>query len=209
MAGQIANAASAGNVKNSEYTYLIDALNTITAAIYEAEKEATTDEAKAKVAGYKDAQADIKTRLNEAYGSEKTKATDLVPFEGEIADLLAEVQGASAAGQADAAAALESLNQKVADLEAKATLEAFTEDTQAKYADDLAALKDEIAAIKANVEAKKDQISFYKEELDAEIVAADNKVDALLEKAESADNMWKANESANSAFGNPLGEPAE
>lgn len=190
----------ANNAKRSEYNYLIDALNTITSAIYEAEKEATTDEAKAKVAGYKDAQADIKTRLNEANGSEKTKATDLVPFEGEIADLLAEVQGASAAGQADAAAALESLNQKVADLEAKATLEAFTEDTQAKYADDLAALKDEIAAIKANVEAKKDQISFYKEELDAEIVAADNKVDALLNKAENNDTMWKANESANSTL---------
>ena len=200
MAGRIANAASAWYIKHSEFEYLNDALNTITAAIYEAEKEATTDEAKAKVAGYKDAQADIKTRLNKANGSEKTKATDLVPFEGEIADLLAEVQGASAAGQADAAAALESLNQKVADLEAKATLEAFTEDTQAKYADDLAALKDEIAAIKANVEAKKDQISFYKEELDAEIVAADNKVDALLEKAEFADNMWKANESANSTL---------
>ena len=200
MAGQIAIAASAWYIKSYEFEYLNDALNTITAAIYEAEKEATTDEAKAKVAGYKDAQADIKTRLNEANYSEKTKATDLVPFEGEIADLLAEVQGASAAGQADAAAALESLNQKVADLEAKATLEAFTEDTQAKYADDLAALKDEIAAIKANVEAKKDQISFYKEELDAEIVAADNKVDALLEKAEFADNIWKANESANSAL---------
>lgn len=190
----------ANNAKRSEYNYLIDALNTITSAIYEAEKEATTDEAKAKVTGYKDAQADIKTRLNEANGSEKTKATDLVPFEGEIADLLAEVQGASAAGQADAAAALESLNQKVADLEAKATLEAFTEDTQAKYADDLAALKDEIAAIKANVEAKKDQISFYKEELDAEIVAADNKVDALLKKADNNDTMWKANESANSTL---------
>ena len=199
-AGQIANLSAPWYVKYSEYNYLIDALNTITAAIYEAEKEATTDEAKAKVAGYKDAQADIKTRLNEANGSEKTKATDLVPFEAEIADLLAEVQGASAAGQADAAAALESLNQKVADLEAKATLEAFTEDTQAKYADDLAALKDEIAAIKANVEAKKDQISFYKEELDAEIVAADDKVDALLEKAESADNIWKANDSANSTL---------
>ena len=198
MAGRIANATSAWYIKYSEYTYLNDALNTITSAIYEAEKEATTDEAKAKVAGYKDAQADIKTRLIEANGSEKTKATDLVPFEGEIADLLAEVQGASAAGQADAAAALESLNQKVADLEAKATLEAFTEDTQAKYADDLAALKDEIAAIKANVEAKKDQISFYKEELDAEIVAADNKVDALLKKADNNDTMWKANESANS-----------
>ena len=118
-AGQIANLSAPWYVKYSEYNYLIDALNTITAAIYEAEKEATTDEAKAKVAGYKDAQADIKTRLNEANGSEKTKATDLVPFEGEIADLLAEVQGASAAGQADAAAALESLNQKVADLEAK------------------------------------------------------------------------------------------
>jgi len=196
----IADASSLSNVKYTEYNYLIDALNTITAAIYEAEKEATTDEAKAKVAGYKDAQADIKTRLNEAYGSEKTKATDLVPFEGEIADLLAEVQGASAAGQADAAAALESLNQKIADLEAKATLEAFTEDTQAKYADDLAALKDEIAAIKANVEAKKDQISFYKEELDAEIVAADNKVDALLNKADNNDTMWKANESANSTL---------
>ena len=200
MAGRIANAASASYIKYSEYTYLNDALNTITSAIYEAEKEATTDEAKAKVAEFKNAQADIKTRLNEAYGSEKTKATDLVPFEGEIADLLAEVQGASAAGQADAAAALESLNQKVADLEAKATLEAFTEDTQAKYADDLAALKDEIAAIKANIEAKKDQISFYKEELDAEIVAADNKVDALLEKAEFADNIWKANDSANSTL---------
>ena len=190
----------ANNAKGSEYNYLIDALNTITSAIYEAEKEATTDEAKAKVTGYKDAQADIKTRLNEANGSEKTKATDLVPFEGEIADLLAEVQGASAAGQADTAAALESLNQKVADLEAKATLEAFTEDTQAKYADDLAALKDEIAAIKANVEAKKDQISFYKEELDAEIVAADNKVDALLEKADNADTMWKANDAANTTL---------
>lgn len=200
MAGQIANAASAGYIKDSEFDYLTDALNTITAAIYEAEKEATTDEAKAKVAGYKDAQADIKTRLQDAYGSEKTKATDLVPFEGEIADLLAEVQGASAAGQADTAAALESLNQKVADLEAKATLEAFTEDTQAKYADDLAALKDEIAAIKANIEAKKDQISFYKEELDAEIVAADNKVDALLNKADKNDTMWKANESANSTL---------
>lgn len=199
-AGQIANLSSPWSVKYSEYKYLIDALNTITAAIFEAEKEATTDEAKAKVAGYKDAQTDIKTRLNEAWNSEKTKATDLVPFEGEIADLLAEVQGASAAGQADAAAALESLNQKVADLEAKATLEAFTEDTQAKYADDLAALKDEIAAIKANVEAKKDQISFYKEELDAEIVAADNKVDALLEKAEYADNIWKANDIANSTL---------
>lgn len=200
MAGRIANAASAGHIKSSEFEYLNDALNTITAAIYEAEKEATTDEAKAKVAGYKDAQADIKTRLNEANYSEKTKATDLVPFEGEIADLLAEVQGASAAGQADAAAALESLNQKVADLEAKATLEAFTEDTQAKYADDLAALKDEIAAIKANVEAKKDQISFYKEELDAEIVAADNKVDALLEKAKFADNILKVNDAANSTL---------
>ncbi len=200
MAGQIAIAASAWYIKSYEFEYLNDALNTITAAIYEAEKEATTDEAKAKVAGYKDAQADIKTRLNEANGSEKTKATDLVPFEGEIADLLAEVQGASAAGQADATAALESINQKVADLEAKATLEAFTEDTQAKYADDLAALKDEIAAIKANVEAKKDQISFYKEELDAEIVAADNKVDALLEKAEFADNIKKANDAANSTL---------
>lgn len=200
MAGRIANATSAWYIKYSEYTYLNDALNTITSAIYEAEKEATTDEAKAKVAGYKDAQADIKTRLIEANGSEKTKATDLVPFEGEIADLLAEVQGASAAGQADTAAALESLNQKVADLEAKATLEAFTEDTQAKYADDLAALKDEIAAIKANIEAKKDQISFYKEELDAEIVAADNKVDALLEKADNADTMWKANDAANTAL---------
>lgn len=194
----------ANNAKKIEYNYLIDALNTITSAIYEAEKEATTDEAKAKVTEFKNAQADIKTRLNEAYGSEKTKATDLVPFEGEIADLLAEVQGASEAGQADAAAALESLNQKVADLEAKATLEAFTEDTQAKYADDLAALKDEIAAIKANVEAKKDQISFYKEELDAEIVAADNKVDALLEKAEYADNIWKANDAANSTLENIL-----
>ena len=190
----------ANNAKRSEYNYLIDALNTITSAIYEAEKEATTDEAKAKVAGYKDAQADIKTRLEKANDSERTKATDLVPFEGEIADLLAEVQGASAAGQADIAAALESLNQKVADLEAKATLEAFTEDTQAKYADDLAALKDEIAAIKANVEAKKDQISFYKEEFDAEIVAADNKVDALLEKADNADTMWKANDAANTAL---------
>ena len=199
-AGLIANLSSLSNVKGAEYNYLIDALNTITAAIYEAEKEATTDEAKAKVAGYKDAQADIKTRLEEANWSERTKATDLVPFEGEIADLLAEVQGASAAGQADAAAALESLNQKVADLEAKATLEAFTEDTQAKYADELAALKDEIAAIKANVEAKKDQISFYKEELDAEIVAADNKVDALLEKADNADTMWKANDAANTAL---------
>lgn len=190
----------ANNAKGSEYNYLIDALNTITSAIYEAEKEATTDEAKAKVTEFKNAQADIKTRLNEAYGSEKTKATDLVPFEGEIADLLAEVQGASAAGQADTAAALESLNQKVADLEAKATLDEFTEDTQAKYADDLAALKDEIAAIKANIEAKKDQISFYKEELDAEIVAADNKVDALLEKADNADTMWKANDAANTAL---------
>lgn len=196
----IADASSLSNVKFTEYNYLRDALNTITAAIFEAEKEATTDEAKAKVAGYKDAQTDIKGRLNDANYSEKTKATDLVPFEGEIADLLAEVQGASEAGQADAAAALESLNQKVADLEAKATLEAFTEDTQAKYADDLAALKDEIAAIKANVEAKKDQISFYKEELDAEIVAADNKVDALLEKAEFADNIWKANDTANSTL---------
>ena len=194
----------ANNAKRSEYNYLIDALNTITSAIYEAEKEATTDEAKAKVADYKDAQADIKKRLNEANYSEKTKATDLVPFEGEIADLLAEVQGASAAGQADTAAALESLNQKVADLEAKATLEAFTEDTQAKYADDLAALKDEIAAIKANIEAKKDQISFYKEELDAEIVAADNKVDALLDKADNADTMWKANDAANTALVNRL-----
>ena len=200
QAGQIANLSSPWSVKYSEYNYLIDALNTITAAIYEAEKEATTDEAKAKVAGYKDAQADIKTRLEEANWSERTKATDLVPFEGEIADLLAEVQGASAAGQADAAAALESLNQKVADLEAKATLEAFTEDTQAKYADELAALKDEIAAIKANVEAKKDQISFYKEELDAEIVAADNKVDVLLEKAKYADKIKKANDSANSTL---------
>ena len=203
-AGQIANLSSPWSVKYSEYNYLRDALNTISAAIYEAEKEATTDEAKAKVAGYKDAQTDIKGRLNDAYNSEKTKATDLVPFEAEIADLLAEVQGASAAGQADAAAALESLNQKVADLEAKATLEAFTEDTQAKYADDLAALKDEIAAIKANVEAKKDQISFYKEELDAEIVAADNKVDALLEKAENADNIRKANDTANTTLENIL-----
>ena len=198
MASYIAYESSLKHVKWQEYNYLTDALNTITSAIYEAEKEATTDEAKAKVTEFKNAQADIKTRLIEANGSEKTKATDLVPFEGEIADLLAEVQGASASGQADAAAALESLNQKVADLEAKATLEAFTEDTQAKYADDLAALKDEIAAIKANVEAKKDQISFYKEELDAEIVAADNKVDALLSKADHNDTMWKANESANS-----------
>ncbi len=204
MAGQIATAASARYIKDSEFDYLTDALNTITSAIYEAEKEATTDEAKAKIAGFKDAQADIKGRLKVAYDSEKNKATDLVPFEGEIADLLAEVQGASAAGQADAAAALESLNQKVADLEAKATLEAFTEDTQTKYADDLAALKDEIAAIKANVEAKKDQISFYKEELDAEIVAADNKVDALLEKAEYADNIWKANDRANTSLVNTL-----
>lgn len=200
MASYIAYESSLKHVKWQEYNYLTDALNTITSAIYEAEKEATTDEAKAKVTEFKNAQADIKTRLIEANGSEKTKATDLVPFEGEIADLLAEVQGASAAGQADAAAALESLNQKVADLEAKATLEAFTEDTQAKYADDLAALKDEIAAIKANVEAKKDQISFYKEELDAEIVAADNKVDALLEKADNADTMWKANDAANTAL---------
>ena len=191
------NTALNTNLKKAEGNYLVAALNDVTSAIYDLESnggDAT------QIAAFKDkvqnAKTGLKTRLDADIADTKKKAEDLLPYEKEISDLLAEI---NTANNVDNSAIVEDLNTLIAAVEAKIALTDYNEEIQQSLAEKAQAIQTKLDAVKADIAAA-ENVAFSKDNFENTIAAINKEADALIDEADlaqkKADNAQKAAEIA-------------
>lgn len=185
------------SLKTAEGNYLVAALNDVTSAIYDLESnggDAT------QIAAFKDkvqnAKTGLKTRLDADIADTKKKAEDLLPYEKEISDLLAEI---NTANNVDNSAIVEDLNTLIAAVEAKIALTDYNEEIQQSLSEKAHAIQTKLDAVKADIAAA-ENVAFSKDNFENTIAAINKETDALIDEADlaqkKADNAQKAAETA-------------